>query len=639
MGTKNTGTRLRTAAVATALVGSVCVAGQVFGDEPGTGVPAALAGWKHTSVDDGADLYEGVFDDNNGVDYWTVTVKGDIGDLHSLKSLTAAVQKLKERNVPYRAEPIEWPEEGDRSGLAGTRVRVGRYTTAEEARAEQKKLAGFRTSVEWTGADGALGGGRTEVQVVLIDPKRFTGSLTASHGATVSGPAKVTDRAAAAERDLTTAGQQGKVLVGTNGSFFTMPNDPRGIEGGPVGIAAYNGELQSAAVQGRVAAILRGNGLGVEFKNLTTETRVRSGSESSPVNGINRLPGTDRNCHPPQIQRALTTVNESCSRTDEIVRFTDELGRKTPGGAGVEAVLNGSGRVTELRARGGEVPQGGSVLAGIGTGETWLRGHAVQGSVLSVQSKIFDEEHHEVPLGKDDDIISGAPQLLRDGRIALNYGGDKPEEISLAYTYALKAAPRTLLGVDAQGRVLLVTSNGRKPGISDGLSLLEAAELMRTLGARQAVNLDGGGSTTMAVKGRLVNTPSDGSERPIGDALLLIAGEQAASNGTRPAPPSPPAPSTPPVSAAPSTPPAAGSVSTAPSTPPAAGPVSAAPSMPPAAGPVPAGTCTAPPWDGTRAYQGGEAVSHKSMVWRAKWWIGAGEEPGAYAVWEAQNPC
>ncbi|HCA87096.1 MAG TPA: hypothetical protein DEQ61_17425, partial [Streptomyces sp.] len=113
----------------------------------------------------------------------------------------------------------------------------------------------------------------------------------------------------------------------------------------------------------------------------------------------------------------------------------------------------------------------------------------------------------------------------RDGEVAVDYGADgidHPGDPSFAHAWGLKRNPRTLLGVDARGRLLLVTSAGRQPGYSDGLGLNEAARLMKSLGAVDAMNLDGGGSSAMALNGELITMPSDATgERPVGDALLL----------------------------------------------------------------------------------------------------------------------
>ncbi len=83
----------------------------------------------------------------------------------------------------------------------------------------------------------------------------------------------------------------------------------------------------------------------------------------------------------------------------------------------------------------------------------------------------------------------------------------------------------------ADGRIYFVTVDGREfegegqegSPASIGLAIEELRSLMQWLGARDAINLDGGGSTTLVVRGRIVNRPSDKSgERPIGDAILLI---------------------------------------------------------------------------------------------------------------------
>lgn len=65
--------------------------------------------------------------------------------------------------------------------------------------------------------------------------------------------------------------------------------------------------------------------------------------------------------------------------------------------------------------------------------------------------------------------------------------------------------------------------DGHQPGYSIGTSIRETARLMEYFGSQEAINLDGGGSTTMVVRGQLQGRPSDATgERPIGDALVLL---------------------------------------------------------------------------------------------------------------------
>jgi exopolysaccharide biosynthesis protein len=66
--------------------------------------------------------------------------------------------------------------------------------------------------------------------------------------------------------------------------------------------------------------------------------------------------------------------------------------------------------------------------------------------------------------------------------------------------------------------------DGRRPRWSRGATLGELRKIMRNLGAVDALNLDGGGSSEMVVKGKVVNRPSDGRERRITNAVLILSG-------------------------------------------------------------------------------------------------------------------
>lgn len=112
------------------------------------------------------------------------------------------------------------------------------------------------------------------------------------------------------------------------------------------------------------------------------------------------------------------------------------------------------------------------------------------------------------------DTIGGNPTLVKDGQIIVGNEG----------TSFFARHPRTGVGTTPDGRVLFVTVDGRQPGYSLGMTPLRFAKLFVRLGANYALNLDGGGSTTMVVNGDVVNRPSDGSERYVSSALLLLPG-------------------------------------------------------------------------------------------------------------------
>ena len=109
------------------------------------------------------------------------------------------------------------------------------------------------------------------------------------------------------------------------------------------------------------------------------------------------------------------------------------------------------------------------------------------------------------------DAVGGDPILLLDG-------AQTPVCVSCA------RQPRTAIGVTATGRILLVVIDGRRPRWSRGATLGELRSILRDLGAVDALNLDGGGSSEMVVKGEVVNRPSDGRERRITNAVLILPG-------------------------------------------------------------------------------------------------------------------
>ena len=82
--------------------------------------------------------------------------------------------------------------------------------------------------------------------------------------------------------------------------------------------------------------------------------------------------------------------------------------------------------------------------------------------------------------------------------------------------------PRTAIGLTQDGRVVLVVVDGRQSS-SSGMTMLELAQFMAgRLGVEIAMNLDGGGSSTMAVKGAVANHPGEGFERSVSSAVLVF---------------------------------------------------------------------------------------------------------------------
>ena len=116
-----------------------------------------------------------------------------------------------------------------------------------------------------------------------------------------------------------------------------------------------------------------------------------------------------------------------------------------------------------------------------------------------------------------EDAVAGVPQLIKNGKIDITWEQEKASK-----SFVETRHPRTAVAKLKDGKFLMMTVDGRQPGVSVGMSLQELAEYLLSLGAIDAMNLDGGGSTTMFLDGKVVNTPSDKEgERKIGDAIVV----------------------------------------------------------------------------------------------------------------------
>jgi exopolysaccharide biosynthesis protein len=102
-------------------------------------------------------------------------------------------------------------------------------------------------------------------------------------------------------------------------------------------------------------------------------------------------------------------------------------------------------------------------------------------------------------------------------------------------SFAASRHPRTAVGYDPRGdRLWLVVVDGRQGDYSTGMSLPELTTLLEALHADEALNLDGGGSSVMVVRGRAVSRPSDSSgERPVVNALLVVDDPSRCGSGLR----------------------------------------------------------------------------------------------------------
>ena len=164
------------------------------------------------------------------------------------------------------------------------------------------------------------------------------------------------------------------------------------------------------------------------------------------------------------------------------------------------------------------------------------------GAVISFQSRIDKQlaarlnegNHGKIEIGLKPAIwnraiqaIGGRVRLVKNGRV--NETLEKHNRSQKKHTpgkrqrdLALSYEPRTALGYNAQ-KLILIVADGRRTGYSTGLSLYRLASFLIELGATEAINLDGGSSSTFIVDGKVVNRPSGQGERDVLNAVFITA--------------------------------------------------------------------------------------------------------------------
>jgi hypothetical protein len=228
----------------------------------------------------------------------------------------------------------------------------------------------------------------------------------------------------------------------------------------------------------------------------------------------------------------ILTVNfNPTGRLEGTALYTSRFGATTPRDTTrrtVEAPLSAVGRRGDTilfvrrgaisTASGSTIPDGGAVLTAYGTG---LRSDEVKAMAEGDTVRVLLATLPRIPhAAAPRMLIGGWPRILRDG---LNVATDAPTEEGTLSRNAELRHPRTAIGFSRDSSTLfLLTVDGRSEN-SGGMTLVELADVMRELGAWQAMNFDGGGSTTMVVEGRVVNRPSDKEgEREVGNAVMIV---------------------------------------------------------------------------------------------------------------------
>ena len=285
-------------------------------------------------------------------------------------------------------------------------------------------------------------------------------------------------------------------VAGVNGDLFNFK------DGHPSGMLMQNGVLQSPPYRFRSSV------------GITSDGRLNVGR----VSFFGYWQGLGQ-------RRPLTGLNQP-PRGDGTSLFTPAWGAATPRIPGVvEAVLRPfppavtgkelSGFVYVQNNTGGgtPIPRDGAVLVARGSQVAKLAQEATVGTEIFTRLILSPDW----PTSGVTDALGGGPVIVRNGKAVWTAGEDfLPSQLG-------PRNPRTAVGQRRDGKIILLAVDGRRRGLSVGLTNWELAQAMVRLGAVTASALDAGGSTTMAFDGKLLNRPSDpGGERPVAETLAVL---------------------------------------------------------------------------------------------------------------------
>jgi hypothetical protein len=290
-------------------------------------------------------------------------------------------------------------------------------------------------------------------------------------------------------------------LAMINGDFFSFDH------GAPLGLTVRDGELINTPARPRAVFAWGLKESTVALGNATATLTTEAGA--GPLDGMNQPVGENG-----------------------IALYTAAQGRLSPRAGALVVTLNvpnviwapttaATAKVSAIPSESGPltVEKGKAVLVATGSKRKRLEELRAGDTVtIRLDTPGFDWKKFE-------NIISGGPFLLRDGKIDIDGA-----EQGFNTAFANNRHPRTAIGRTAEGDIWMVAIDGRQTQ-SAGATLQEEALIMQRLGCVDAINLDGGGSTAINLRGLTVNRPSDGRERQVANGIVIYGPKPVAPAG------------------------------------------------------------------------------------------------------------
>jgi len=275
-------------------------------------------------------------------------------------------------------------------------------------------------------------------------------------------------------------------LAGVNGGYFHY-------SGRPLGLLYLDGMLVSEPLYNRTALLIdREQNLSFAQVNWKGEFKVTELSRSFNLNGANRSGSpAEAVVYNSYYGARMPALSEGYY--DIVVRGAEILGIETK--TGIETPIPPDGYIIRVGSEKNEIIN----------------------LIPELKGKTVELKNSFSPSFKDQDIlhaIGGAPRLLAAGEVAIT-----GEEEKFQPDILNGRAPRTALGLTEDNHLLMLTIDGRQSTLSIGMTLEETAKILKELGAVEAMNLDGGASARMVIRGFTMNSPS--ADRLISNGVIV----------------------------------------------------------------------------------------------------------------------
>ncbi|MDQ3633182.1 MAG: phosphodiester glycosidase family protein [Acidobacteriota bacterium] len=303
-----------------------------------------------------------------------------------------------------------------------------------------------------------------------------------------------------------------KAFAAINAGFFRL--DGSVFAGDSAGILQIDGKLLSESYKNRIAlGIINGKKkTEVEIGHLQSTSTVQFGIDSKfTFSGINReRKGDEVIVFNPNFNKTTLTdssgteiILSKCSiRCNKVEIFENKGNSIIPSDGFVISIgKNATDKANTIRQIASVQKNSKKSSLGITRLLSNLK------TTSSTSQSLFESA---------EDITNGVPQLIKNGKIEITWEQEKTSK-----SFVETKHPRTAVAKLKDGKFLMITVDGRSEE-SGGIGLEDLAKILLELGATDAMNLDGGGSTTMFLDGKVVNKPSDKEgERKVSDAILV----------------------------------------------------------------------------------------------------------------------